>query len=47
MGKWKIIETVLFAAGALITAAKCLLKFIGYMCKLKKPKPKFKPLIFA
>ena len=42
----KTIETVLHAIGALITAAKWIVKFIGYCSKLikeRKSKPKPKP----
>ena len=34
----KTVETVLLAAGALITAAKWLVKFIGYVGKLMKQR---------
>ena len=33
--KWQIIETILFALGALITAAKYIIKFIDYLGKLR------------
>jgi len=36
MAKLKIVEIVLLAASALITAAKAIIKFIGYLIKLKK-----------
>jgi hypothetical protein len=39
MSKIKIIELVLIAAATLIEAMKAIIKFIGYVGKLKK-KPK-------
>ena len=37
----KTIETVLLAVGALISAAKWIIKFIGYVGKMmKKQRPK-------
>jgi hypothetical protein len=36
----KTIEVILLAAGALITAAKWIVKFIGYVGKLLKQKSK-------
>jgi len=40
MDKWKIVETALLAAGALISAAKWIVKFIGYIRKLLEDKAK-------
>jgi hypothetical protein len=40
MAKLKIVETVLIAASALITAAKSIIKFIGCIWKMKpEPEP--------
>ena len=41
MEKLKIIEIVLLAASALITAAKAIIKFIGYLIKLKKESQEY------
>ena len=38
MGKLKIFELVLLAISAVISAAKALVKFIGYIGKMK-PQP--------
>jgi len=35
MSGWKIAETILSAIGMLLTAAKALIKFIGYIDKLR------------
>lgn len=40
MDKLKIVETALLAAGALISAAKWIVKFIGYLRKLLEDKVK-------
>ena len=40
MDKWKTIEVILLAASALIAAAKGIIKFVGYISKLAKSKPK-------
>ena len=40
MDKLKIVETALMAVGALITAAKWIVKFIGYLRKLIEDKIK-------
>ena len=37
--KLKTVELVLLAISAVITAAKYLVRFIGYLCKLNKKKP--------
>ena len=37
---WKTVETVLLAIGALVSAAKWVVKFIGYVSKIKKEKRK-------
>ena len=39
---WKTIETILLAASALIAVAKGIVKFIGYIGKLLKQKPKLR-----
>lgn len=36
MGKLKVIETILAAVTVLITAVKSVIKFIGYIFKLKE-----------
>jgi len=38
MGKLKFAETVLMAVTAVISAAKSVVKFIGYFCKLSKAR---------
>lgn len=38
MNKLKIVETLLLAVYALLSAVKSIIKFIGYVGKLK-PKP--------
>ena len=39
MDKWKVVELVLLAASAFIAAIKSVVKFIGYIGKLRaKPK---------
>ena len=40
MSKLKIAELVVLSATAIFSAAKAILKFIGYMGKLKKAKLK-------
>jgi hypothetical protein len=35
----KTAELILLAISAVITAAKALIKFIGYICRLKEKKP--------
>ena len=37
--KLKTVELILLAISAVITAAKAIIRFIGYLCKLKKKKP--------
>jgi len=36
MANLKFIELLVLAAGALLTAVKSVIKFIGYTCKMKK-----------
>ena len=36
MDKWKIVETVLLAATTFIAAVKSVVKFIGYITKLRQ-----------
>jgi hypothetical protein len=40
MGKWKIVEIVLSAISALVSAAKAVMKFIDQIGKLKKEPAK-------
>ena len=44
MEKLKIVETALMAVGALISAAKWVVKFIGYIRKLIEDKIKQRAL---
>ncbi len=40
MGKLKVAEAVLMAVAALVSAAKAIVKFVGYVGKLMKSKEK-------
>jgi len=41
MGKLKIIEIILLAVSALVTVAKSIVKFIGYVDKLKQESQEY------